>query len=301
MTSPRLGFVASTGRTATMFLAATLGDLPGVTAFHEGHAVGEPPIPRLPLINLQNGPAWHDAGLAERTVAERRSVAVMERAATGDGTADHPQLVVDVAFYNAPLLESLARRHPGAHAAVVFRRCESFVRSATIVCGEDRQPAGWPDPAKPLTDRERFVALGRLRPRPGTDAADRWSGWSAIERNIWLWHAVNSRLATALDVHPVVPLFFEDLVDRPTDFWADCLAAFGLGPAHLDRCVQRSGTRLNDRPTYQVGPLSTWSADERALHERLALPLEDQLYARSARTPHRRDRPGRAPDDQWRW
>ena len=271
---PRLAFLASTGRTATMFLAATLGSLPGVAAFHEGHDVGDPSSPRLPLINLQNGPAWHDPALAHRTVAQRRDYATLGAAA---GDAD---LVIDVAFYNAPLLRALAERLPAARLLVVFRRCESFVRSATIVEGEDLQPAGWADPTKALTDRERFIAMGRLRPGPGTPEAEAWPQWSAIQRNIWLWHTVNTRLAAMVEELPqAVPLFFEQLVAEPAGFWFNCLAALGIdGPGHRARCVERSSIRMNARPDYQVGPASSWDRAERQLYEHIALPLEAQLY-----------------------
>lgn len=275
MCRPRPAFVASTGRTATTSIAATLASLPGVTAFHEGRDLGDPPSPGLPLINLQNGPAWHDEALADRTVVERRDWATL-RSAAGD-----VELVVDVAFYNAPLLGALARRHPTAPLLVVFRRCESFVRSATIVAGEDLQPAGWPDPAKVLTDRERFIELGRLRPRPHSAAAAAWPAWSGIQRNIWLWHTVNSRLSTMVQALPqAVPLLFERLVAEPVDFWSTCLAALRIdGPGSVAWCVGRSSVGVNARREYQVGPVGTWSPAERRLYERLALPLEEQIYA----------------------
>ena len=43
-------FCASTGRTATMFVAKTLNALSEVTAFHEGHLLDGTPTQRLPLI-----------------------------------------------------------------------------------------------------------------------------------------------------------------------------------------------------------------------------------------------------------
>lgn len=257
-----------------MFLATTLGSIPGVVALHEGHDPADGASPQLPLVNLQNGPAWHDPSLAARTVAERRDRATLE-AATGDGA-----LIVDVAFYNAPLLRALADHHPAARLLVIVRRCESFVRSATIVTGEDRQPAGWPDPAKPLTDRERFIELGRLRPRAPSAAARAWPQWSGIQRNIWLWHTVNSRLAALVDQLPqAVALSYETLVERPTEFWSRCLATLGLdGAANRAHCVNRSRIRVNARPRYQVGPARSWDPAELQLYERLALPLEEQLY-----------------------
>ena len=184
--SPRLAFVASTGRTATMCLATTLNALPAVRAYHEGHDPDEERTPRLPLINLQNRLAWSTVTDAREVVRERRSPSAL-LAAAGDAS-----LLVDVAFYNSPLLPQLAELYPSAPMLAIVRRCESFVRSATIMNGEDPQPAGWPDPAKELTNRERFIELGRLRPLEGTPEAEQWPDWSGIQRNVWLWYAVCS-------------------------------------------------------------------------------------------------------------
>lgn len=257
-----------------MFLATTLNALPGVAALHEGHTPGSPPIPRLPLINLQNRQAWYDPDFAARTVATSRDRATLLSAA-GDAS-----MLVDVAFYNAPLLVPLLQLHPDATLFAIFRRCADFVRSATIVRDEDRQPAGWPDRAKPLTDREKFIALGRLKPEPGSDDAVVWPGWTAIQRNIWLWHRVNSHLQRVADQHANChTLFYEDLVDDPATFWAGLLGKLDLcSTSNLAACVQRSADKVNQRPAYQVGAAASWGAAELDLYERLARPLEKQLY-----------------------
>lgn len=274
MDNCRIAFCASTGRTATMFLAATLNAVPGVAGLHEGHTPGERPPPRLPLINLQNRKAWHEPAYADHTVAELRDCATLSEAA-GDA-----ELLIDVAFYNAPLLVPLAKQHPDSTLFVIFRRCEDFVRSATIVSGEDRQPAGWPDRSKPLTDREKFIALGRLKPKTGSDDAAKWPGWSAIQRNIWLWHSVNSHLLRVAGSHANChTLLYEDLVDNPTEFWTGFLGELDLlSESNRTLCVERSGNKLNHRSSYQVGLSDTWGEAERALYEQLARPLESILY-----------------------
>ncbi|MEM8814316.1 MAG: hypothetical protein AAGE85_00670 [Pseudomonadota bacterium] len=272
----RFAFCASTGRTATMFLATTLNSLDGVLGLHEGHEPGDSPQARLPLINLQNGKAWHDTSFAEATVARLRNDATL--------SAANARLLVDVAFYNAPLLWPLSEQHPDAALFVIFRRCEGFVRSATIVSGEDMQPAGWPGRSKPLTDREKFIALGRLRPKPGSGDDALWADWSAIQRNIWLWHHVNSHLLGILgSLERCHALYFEDLAAAPAKFWNRLLKPLGiLSTANLNHCVERSSGKLNQRPSYQIGPIGTWNEWERDLYEQLAHPLEKRLYDRNA-------------------
>lgn len=274
MSQCRIAFVASTGRTATMFLATTLNSLPEVYGLHEGHEPGNPPTPRLPLINIQNREAWYDPAFAKQTVAKSRDVATISRA------AGQAEVLVDVAFYNAPILMSLAEEHPDAALFVIFRRCETFVRSATIVSGEDRQPAGWPDRSKPLTDREKFISLGRLKPKPNSKEDAHWSEWSAIQRNIWLWHTVNSHLLNVANNRAnCQTLFYEDLVDDPVKFWTEFLHGLTLGSAsNIDHCKARSAMKINQRTSYQVGEIGSWGDDEMKLYERLALPLEKKLY-----------------------
>lgn len=257
-----------------MFVAAALDALPGVVGLHEGHSSDDPPLPRLPLINLQNRRAWRDPTYALQTVDEKRDAATLEKA------AGEARLLVDVAFYNAPLLMPLARRYPDATFVALFRGCEGFVRSATIVTGEDRQPAGWPDRAKPLTDREQFISLGRLKPERSSAEHEQWDEWSAIQRNIWLWHRVNAHLLEIARCEPRCHVLrYDRLVETPGQFWRQLLECLEIcNEANLAQCVDRSRHRINQRPSYQIGPVDTWSKEERALYERLALPLESSMH-----------------------
>ena len=257
-----------------MFLATCLNRLAGAVGLHEGHLPGDRPQPRLPSINVHNRRAWRDPEYATRLVAEKRDAETLGAAAGRAG------LFVDVAFYNAPLLTALAERHPDALSLAIFRRCEGFVRSATILSGEDRQPAGWPDRSKPLTDREKFISLGRLKPEPGHPDHESWSEWSAIQRNIWLWTTVNAHLHRFAGANANCHrLFFEDLAARPEAFWTGLLKRLGiLSPSTLSACVESSGSKVNRRPSYQIGCAESWNAAERALYRERAHPLEREIY-----------------------
>lgn len=257
-----------------MMLATVLNEIPGVVALHEGQEPDEARAKRLPLINVQNRQAWSSSEAARTVVDGRRSAELLAEAANGAG------LIVDVAFYNAPLIAQLAAVHPDAAIIAVVRGCEGFVRSATILEGEDLQPAGWPDPAKPLTDRERFVEIGRLRPDNGSPAGQCWPEWSGVQRNIWLWATINGHLMDYVARSPqATMLHFEELRSAPARFWTECLAALNLyTPANVARCLAGSTRPVNARTSYQVGPLSTWSPAERNLYDQLARPLEERFH-----------------------
>ncbi|WP_299283412.1 hypothetical protein [uncultured Tateyamaria sp.] len=270
----KVAFCASTGRTATTFLAATLNALPDVIALHEGQLPDKERTPQLPLINFHARKAWFDPAFARQLVADMRGGDAIAQAA-GDAC-----LLVDIAFNNAPFLDALADQHPTARLLAIFRRCEGFVRSATIVEGEDDQPAGWPAPDKPLSDREKFISMGRLKPQKGTPEDQSWPSWTAIQRNIWLWSATNvhllERTRTLPNCHPVI---YEDLSADPEKFWTILLTHLDhFTPDTLARCVERSVAKVNTRTSYQVGPADTWSGPERDLYQRLALPLENEIY-----------------------
>ena len=257
-----------------MFVAKTLNTLPRVFATHEGHVVDDTPSPVLPLINFHNRKAWHDQDYAARTIKAMRPDEVLAKA------AGNASVFVDIAFNNAPFMDALAAQHPAATFLAIFRRCEGFVRSATIVTGEDTQPAGWPDRQKPLTDREKFIELGRLKPADGSEYGMLWDDWTAIQRNIWLWSTVNSNLFRFIQgAERRSTLLFEDLAADPARFWTKLLVSIGQQSAdNLDRCVALSKRKTNQRAAYQIGPFAEWSKAERALYERIALPLEKRIY-----------------------
>ncbi|MEP6624344.1 MAG: hypothetical protein ABJC79_07860, partial [Acidimicrobiia bacterium] len=133
--------VASTGRTATSFLADCLDRLPGLAACHEGHRRDDTGEDLLPLVNLENQQVFRNPSTAAAVVAAKRSAPVI---ATALATAD-AEVLVDIAYYNVGLAEAILDLHPSTRAVVIIRDCESFVRSVTWLEGTDPMPVGWPD------------------------------------------------------------------------------------------------------------------------------------------------------------
>lgn len=271
----RFAFAASTGRTATTLLAESLNHLTNVVALHEGHILAGRKTPVLPRINIHNRKAWYSTEYATEIVQKMRNQEILN--AVADGT----KLCIDVAYYNAPLLEPLSQQYPNSPIIVLFRRCEGFVRSATILRGEDREPAGWPDPDKELTSREQFISMGRLKPEQGLAEELEWEKWSGIKRNIWLWSKINEHLFEFSESHSdCAVLYFETLRQNPEEFWWQCLGALGLRSAgNMEACLVNSSKKINSRQQYDVGMVSSWDQEEQNLYENLALPLERKIYA----------------------
>jgi hypothetical protein len=263
----RFHFVASTGRTATTFLARALDQLEGVVACHEGYrAADKDSEPIIPLINLENRRAYDSEEAAREVVAQKRSRNTLEAAATAAGA----EALIDLAYYNCTIAGALLEAHGDTRMVGILRQLEPFVRSATAISGEDPLPVGWADPAKPLTPREKFIALGRIRPPKESTEADAWNDWSAIMRNIWLWRETNKRLLQVKRLHTerVLLMEFEGLQANPGRFLTRIADHFGLRSEGIDNALQAASGHRNLKPRgYEVGPLAEWTDQERRFAE----------------------------------
>ena len=260
-------FVASTGRTATTFLASALNGFSGVAACHEGYLGGDKAQDALlPLINLENAQAFTSPGAAARAVAEKRSPQVI----AGAARAVEAERLIDVAYYNATLAHALLSAHPSARMLGVIRDCASFVRSATTMTGEDPLPVGWADPAKPMSQRGLFIEMGRIRPARQSAAKAEWKSWGAVRRNVWLWEETNLLLCAAKDAFPnrVSLVRFETFAKEPSAFWAHTSAFFQL-PGDGGGVPAGRAEAVNKKPAgYQIGPQETWAPAERTAAQR---------------------------------
>ncbi|NBN89430.1 MAG: hypothetical protein EBV24_03805 [Actinobacteria bacterium] len=151
--------IASTGRTATSFIAEALNMVTGIAALHEGHLGNDSGPDILPLVNLDNFQCFKSPAHVASVVATKRSEGVIDGARRALGAT----LLVDVAYYNSVLLKEMLSQMPASRGAIIIRDCESFVRSATWFSGTDPMPVGWPDPAKELDP----VDYDRVSPRQG--------------------------------------------------------------------------------------------------------------------------------------
>jgi hypothetical protein len=257
--------VASTGRTATSFIAECLDQLPGITTCHEGHQRNDDGNDLLPLINLENNAIYRSPASGSKTVEAKRSAKIITEACRNTGSA----ALIDVAYYNAMLAAPVLKAYPLSTVVAIIRDCESFVRSATWLSGTDPMPIGWPDPQKSLSDRERFISFGRIRPTSDEDLG-LWANWGAIERNIWLWRETNLRLCDAKSTWPdrVTFIDFNKAKENMVDFLIKILISMNLyhQPTmqnKLESLVRPGAARTNKRKNgYHCGGATTWTASE---------------------------------------
>ncbi len=258
--------VASTGRTATTFIAQSLDTLPGITGLHEGHkGRGETKTAMLPLINLENLGCYKRPQTAHQLIANKRNQDQIQDVL--DKT--HSHTLVDVAYYNPTIAYGLLDAWENLQLIGIIRDCESFVRSAARLNGEDIMAVGWPDPQKPLTSREKFIAMGRIRPGKSSSDHENWPNWGTIERNIWLWHETNQLLLNVKTQYPdrVHLIAFEVLQKNPENFWRKLLSAinFETSDEVIAKLVNSQGDKNKKQSGYQIGPSNEWTDQQRQM------------------------------------
>lgn len=265
-----LHLIAGTGRVGTSFIAKNLNEIEAVAALHEGHLGDDNGPDVLPMINVQHFGAYKSYEQATNLVQQNRNQEIIDSASTSLNV----QTIIDVAYYNAIIARPLLELLPTSRMVAIVRDCESFVRSATWLSGEDPMPVGWPEPGKTLSQREKFISLGRIRPISGS-AADSWAKWGAIERNIWLWRETNSiLLTTVLDFRErSLLLSFDDFVSNTNAVLVDIakhlvpeLVEAQLTSSSWPQKFSAHDNKKNERSGgYQIGDSTTWSPRQQEL------------------------------------
>lgn len=278
-TTPTLFFGASTGRTATMAFANALNSEDGTSCLHEGkfrHAEtsGDQVIP---FLTLENRLAFEDPTIADEVIATKRSDLL-------DLARDrNDQFFGDVAYNNAPFITALAKKYPAAKFIFFFRQCLDFVRSAASEEGTDETPVGWPPADKPLTNVERYIALGRLQPREDSKAANQWESWSHRAKNIWLWAATNQLLLSQIETLPAASkhiIYFDEFKSDPVRTYEALRTFLGFSSQISDTTRNILLERPINKRQKKPAPITfdDLADSERKVFEEFAKPVNRRLF-----------------------
>lgn len=272
----QLFFGASTGRTATMHLANSLNAEPGCTCVHEGkfrhrETSGEQ---LLPFLTLENRIAYESPEKAAGIVDSKRSILheLDMRGLSHFG---------DVAYNNSPFLEPLSIRFPDAKFIIIMRDGRSFVRSATVLEGEDETPVGWPPNEKKQTRLEEYISLGRLQPRRGSALQEAWDNWGAFEKNVWLWAETNTLILGALDkidTERWLLVKFEDFVSEPLQTYSSIRDFLGFRqPLSQDTRSVLMSPVVNASRQYAIPTFDDWSVEQKTHFHKYANTMMERL------------------------
>jgi len=179
----KIFFGAGAGRCGSMMLANLLNAEDRVLALHEGkiRKREESKQQRLPFLTLENFQAYAKPEQAKQIFADRRK---------GVATIiadENLRAFGDIAYNNSPFVAAIPKVFPKARLIVLVRDGRDFVRSVYTSDRPDPTPVGWLDADVELSDLERYIALGRLRPLPADPVANKWPTMSAVAKNAWLW------------------------------------------------------------------------------------------------------------------
>lgn len=272
-------FVVSTGRCGTTLLGIALNEAAGTLALNEGQVRGADLRGGqvLRALTLENYAAYAEPGRAADILRERRAGAVEELAA-GRGLTHF----VEIAYYLCPFTAALAEVFPDARLLFLHRDGRDFVRSVYVGENPDPMPVGYLDP-RPLSPVERFVAMGRLRPRPGSPEEAGWADLLPFEKNVWLWAETNGLVLDQLAAWPAERVLALPMRELLTPDGLLEAAAF-LGPA-LDpgRVRELLGERINTRSLRLVPDWRQWDDALKARFKRLGQDMLERLgYAGDA-------------------
>jgi len=270
--------IASTGRTATTYIANVLNQVDGVAACHEGYLGSDKTVdPILPLINVENHLCYKSPDIAKKVVLEKRNSQAISDALG----ATSSNVLIDVAYYNPTIMRALLEEYPTLCVLGIIRSCEDFVRSSVSLTGEDLLPVGWPDPDKDLTEREKFISLGRIKPLRSSAAKAAWKSWGSIERNIWLWRETNTLiLKCKSDYSSRVSVLRFDQIKQDSDrFWAEVFGRFDLSASQDIEGYLHQATRYRNKKTagYQIPDSSKWTDNQRRLLHEAVVTIDRML------------------------
>jgi hypothetical protein len=271
-----LFFGASTGRTATMHLANSLNAEPDCVCVHEGkfrhrETSGEQ---LLPFLTLENRLAYESPERALGVIDSKRAIIDQLNL---EGVSHFG----DIAYNNSPFLVPLSVRFPQAKFVIIVRDGRSFVRSATVMEGEDETPVGWPPTNKKLTPLEEYISLGRLQPRRGSPLEQPWRTWDAFEKNVWLWAETNTIILDALDVIASdrwLLVRFEDFVSDTLRVYLKIREFLGFEQdlSEEARSVLMSKV-VNASGSYAIASYSDWSSAQKEHFHHYAGSIMDRL------------------------
>jgi hypothetical protein len=259
-----------------MALANALSLEPGVVCTHEGKRrdYEHPGEQLLPFLTLQNRVAYEFPDRAREIFAKAR--AEMPRVCA----AQRATLVGDIAYNYAPFIDAIGTQFPAARLIAIFRSGVDFVRSATQVSGVDQTPVGWPPSGKELNSVEKFVALGRLAPRAGTELEARWGTMDHFARNAWLWAETNRLILAGIGKRPAGSTYvlrFESFFAHPGASYADVRQFLGLRGEAPAAALERLAKPINRRQQKAVGPPECWTVEQRNCFAEIAGPLMREL------------------------
>nr|WP_321513221.1 sulfotransferase [uncultured Pseudodesulfovibrio sp.] len=258
-------FVVSTGRCATTLLGLLLGEADTTLVLNEGQirdALCQGPQV-LKALTLENRIAYEEPDLAVDILREKRQPQIAQLAKERGLTH-----YVEIAYYLCPFVAALQEVFPDSKIVYVHRDGRDFVRSAYVNEVPDPMPVGYTDP-RPLDATEKFVAMGRLAPLPGSLQAAQWDTYTPFEKNVWLWMETNRIIMEGLRSWPEASVMTIAMKNMLTPEGLMDVANFMNIHTPLQRTEALLKRKINSRNSRILTHWSTWDTEHRDAFKRL--------------------------------
>lgn len=257
----QLFFATGTGRCGTMWLTNLLNSEANTLALHEGKIrnMEEEGEQYLPFLTLQNRQAYDTPSSAKFLFKKYRGNLFTE-----DVVREH-QFFGDVAYNYAPFLSSISACYPSAKIIILYRNGIDFVRSCTTNACPDPVPVGWSPEGKKLSKLERYISLGRLKPRVNDPLTKCWDSLSVVAKNAWLWAETNRLMFEQLASLPndqVKYVRFEDFVTQPKDVYSEIRGFIGIDSPISEQTEALLVKTVNKRESKLLPSWDKWQTQD---------------------------------------
>ena len=214
-----LFFGLTTGRTGSISLSKALNEIPNIRCFHEGFLRNSANDKRYKYFNdisMINNLKYQLPGedisknleiYANNIVMKYPLENIQLNKAYGD-----------IAYYLSSCFDEIKIESFKIKYLFMHREPKQFIRSSTSINSIDNAPLAWPPESKKLSTIERYISLGRLRPKAGTPHHLEWEFYPFYIKNAWLWAETNKNIYTRLkNIHPkyVKTITFNDFIENP--------------------------------------------------------------------------------------
>lgn len=241
-----------------MSLANWLNSEEDTVCLHEGkeRLIEAPGKQWLPFLTLQNFQAYAVPQKAPGILQQTRGDLPDVLAKSGCSRLG------DIAYNYAPFVADLAAAFPTARLLVLVRDGRDFVRSVITNEVPDPTPVGWLSADRKMTNQEKFIALGRLRPLPESTHYDAWESYSLIEKNAWLWAETYRLILDGVQAWPqdmVMLVKAEELFRDPKKSYGKIRSFLGIDRSMSRETEDLLGKPINSRSDHVLPHWQEWS------------------------------------------
>ncbi len=264
-----------------MSLTNWLNSEKDTVCLHEGkeRLIEAPGKQWLPFLTLQNFKAYADPREGPKILLQTRGNLAEVLACSGKSRLG------DIAYNYAPFVGDLAAAFPDAKLLILVRDGRDFVRSVVTNEIPDPTPVGWLSADRTITNQEKFIALGRLRPLPDSPHFEAWESYSLIEKNAWLWSETYRLILDGVKAWPqemVLIIKSEELFQNSIACYARIRAFLGIDHPMSSITEELLKTPINSRGDHVLPHWREWSAEMIDEFDRQASEMMQRLDYESA-------------------